>query len=118
MHSWTFIVAAQWNEQSVDRHDIPLRHIILISSQSVFALNSVCLLEEKITISVFGMPWLRIKPMIYHTDGKHTNKYITEVIVLLLKLAMQQSYNKFQKFQYYVTNIKKFFFNYYVWTKI
>ena len=58
------------------------------------------------------MTWPRIKPMIYmyHTDGKHANNYITAAIVLLLKLVIQQLYKKFQKFQYYVTNIKKFFF--------
>ena len=39
-HSWTFVLLAHSKQQSMFRHIDPLRHIILISSQSVLALNS------------------------------------------------------------------------------
>jgi hypothetical protein len=47
-HSWTFYsVASSLKQQSADRHVTPLRHIIQIPSQPVFALshNAVCLSE-------------------------------------------------------------------------
>ena len=39
MLRWIFIVLAHWNNSCGDRHVAPLTHIILIPSQSVFALS-------------------------------------------------------------------------------
>jgi len=39
MLSWIFNRASSLKQQSADRHDAPLGHIILIPSQPVFALT-------------------------------------------------------------------------------
>jgi hypothetical protein len=67
-----FYSASSLEQQSTDRHGTPLGHIILISSQPVFALSpySYVLSGEAINTNfmVFGLTWSGFKPMIY-TDA-------------------------------------------------
>ena len=42
-----FYSASSLKQQSTNRHVAPLGHIILIPSQSVFALNPACLVEKQ-----------------------------------------------------------------------
>ena len=57
-------------------------HIILITSQPVFALSpECCVLSEKTTNTnfiVFDFTWSGLQPTIYRTRGMQTNHYTTE----------------------------------------
>ena len=72
-----FYSASSLKQQSADIHVAPLRHIILIPSQPVFALTpKCCMLSGEATNTnfiVFGLTRLGIKPTIYHTRRGNTN---------------------------------------------
>jgi len=79
-----FYSASSLKQQSADRHVVPLRHIILISSQPIFALTPKCsVLSGEATNTnfiVFGLTRPELKPTIYRTWDKHTNHYTTDVV--------------------------------------
>ena len=81
-----FYNASSLEQQSADRHVIPLEHFILILSQPVFALSSQCsMLSGEATNTnfiVFGLTRLGLEPMIYCTRGEHANHYNTVAVVL------------------------------------
>ena len=78
-----FYSASSLKQQFVGKHVTPLRHIILIPSQPVFALSPYrCVFGGEATNTnfiVFGLtrPWL--EPTIYHTWGEHANHYTTNI---------------------------------------
>ena len=79
-----FYSASSLKQQSVIRHVVPLRHIVLISSQQVFALTP-CLLSRIATntnFKVFGFTQWGLDLTIYHTRGEHANHYITDAVFL------------------------------------
>ena len=79
-----FFSASSLKQQSVDRHDAPLWHIILITSQTFFALTPKwCMLIGEAAnrnFTVFGLIRRGLEPMIYHTWGDHVNHYTTDVV--------------------------------------
>ena len=81
------------------RHIAPLRHIILILSQPVFALTLYCCLlsgdATNTNCIVFGFTRTELEPTIYRTRDKHANHYTTNVVKFILKesyLPSQYSY--------------------------
>ena len=79
-----FYSASSLKQQSVRRHITPLRHIIMILSQPVFALSHICcmLIREATNTNfiVFGLTWRGLEPKIHHTWGEHANHYTTDVV--------------------------------------
>jgi len=79
-----FYSARPLKQQSTDRCIAPLGHIILIPSQSVFALSPSCCVvsgEVKNTnFIVLGFTRSGLKPTIYHTLGEHANYYIIDAV--------------------------------------
>ena len=69
--------SASSQQQSADRHIAPLRHIILIPSQPIFALSpSCCVLSGGATHTyfiVFGLNPPVLEPTIYHTQAEYAN---------------------------------------------
>jgi hypothetical protein len=65
------------------RHVVPLGHIILIPSQTVFALLSLMLNGEATNTNfiVFGLTRPELKLTIYHTRDEHANHYATDGVV-------------------------------------
>ena len=84
--------ASSLKQQSAGRHVAPLWHIILILSQTVFALYSQCCMLSREAINtnfiVFGLMRQRFKPTIYDTQGQHANHYTTDA-VLKIKIIYQ-----------------------------
>jgi hypothetical protein len=68
----------------MQRHVAPLGHIIMILSQPVFALSPLYyLLSGEVThtnLKVFDLIRLQLNIKIYHTQGKDTNHYLTDVV--------------------------------------
>ena len=68
----------------MQRHVAPLRHIIMILRQPVFALSPLYyLLSGEAThtnFKVFDLIRLQLNIKIYHTQGKDTNHYLTDVV--------------------------------------
>ena len=66
------------------RYVASLEHIILILSQPVFALSPLYyLLSGEATntnFKVFDLIRLQLNLTIYHTQGKDTNHYLTDVV--------------------------------------
>ena len=66
-----FNSASSLKQQSADRHVAPLWHIILMTSQPVFALSPLCcVLRVEATNTnfiVFGLTWSGREPTIYRT---------------------------------------------------
>ena len=80
--SYICIMLADWiNSLKVDA---PLRHIILILSQPVFALTpSCCMLggeAENTNVILFGFTKPELKLMIYCTQGKHVDHNSTNAV--------------------------------------
>ena len=71
-------------QQSADRYVVPLGHIILIPSQSVFALSPKCsVLSGKATNTnfiVFGLTRSGIEPMISRTRSDNANHYTSDAV--------------------------------------
>ncbi len=70
-HSWIFVVL-------VGRYVALLGHIILISSQPIFALIFQCFMlcgEATYTNFIFSLAQLGLEPMIYFIHGEHANHY-------------------------------------------
>ena len=69
--------------KSADRHVAPLGHIILIPNQPVFVLSPYCcVLSGKATNTnfiVFSLTRSGLEPMIYCTQGEHTNHHIADM---------------------------------------
>ena len=69
-----FYSASSLKQQSTGRYVSPVRHNILIQSQSVFALTlQWCILSGEATNTnfiVFGLTRPGLEPMIYRTQGK------------------------------------------------
>jgi hypothetical protein len=69
-----FYSASSLKQQSTGRYVSPVRHNILIQSQSVFALTlQWCVLSGEATNTnfiVFGLTRPGLEPMIYRTQGK------------------------------------------------
>ena len=80
-----FYSVSSLKQQSVDRYVAPLKHIILIQSQPVFAhkllLNDACLAERQhINVIVFGLTRSKVEPMNYHTQDKDGNHYSIDAV--------------------------------------
>jgi hypothetical protein len=94
-----FNSAISLKQQSADRHVAPLRNIILIPSQRVFALApECCLLSGEATNTnfiVFGLTRSGLEPMIYRTLGEHTNHYTTNAVQneLMVLYLITTNYN-------------------------
>ena len=67
------------------RDDAPLFYIIMIPSQSVFAIDSwSCVLSGKAANTnfiVFSLTRPVLEPKIYCTRGEHTNDYTTDPVI-------------------------------------
>ena len=64
----------------------PLRHIILIPSQPVFALSPYCVLSGEATNTnfiVFGLSRSGLEPTIYRTRREHANHYTIYVVEIM-----------------------------------
>jgi len=69
-----FYSASSLKQQSAGRHVAPLGHIILIPSQSVFALTPLFLLSGETTNTnfiIFGLTRTELELTIYRTRGEH-----------------------------------------------
>ena len=79
-----FHCANSLKQQSADRNVAPLGHIILISSQSVFALSSLCYVlngeATNINLIVSGLTRSGLEPTIYRTQGEHANHHTTDAL--------------------------------------
>jgi hypothetical protein len=79
-----FYAASSLKQQSMDGHVASLAHIILISSQSVFALIPYCcMLSREATNTnfiVFSLTQSELEPMIYHSRGVHANHFTTDAV--------------------------------------
>jgi hypothetical protein len=79
-----FYSASSLKQQSAGRHVAPLRHIILILSQPVFALSpECCVLSGEATntnFKVFGLTRPGLESTIYRTRGEHANHYATDAV--------------------------------------
>jgi hypothetical protein len=68
----------------MDRYVAPVRHIILILSQPVFALSSYCCMlsgeAANINFIVFGLTQLGLEHTIYCTRGEHAIHYATDAV--------------------------------------
>ena len=73
------MVLAHWNNSlPVDLYTL----FLLRANQSLFLVTTACLAEkQQIPILVFGLTWLGLKPMIYHTWGKYANRYTTDAVI-------------------------------------
>ena len=92
---------AHWNNsQQIDMLPPHLGHIILISSQPVFALSpQCCVLSGEATNTkfiVFGLTCPRLEPTIYH---EHANHYDTDAVYnqlgIISKFPSQHFWTKF-----------------------
>ena len=83
--------AGSQKQQSMGRHVTPLGHIILISSQPVFALTpQYCMVSKQAAYTnfiVFAMTLPRLKTTIYHIQGKHAKHYTTDVVPLYILMS-------------------------------
>ena len=84
-HAELDLYSVSWlKQQSVVRYAAPLEYIILIQSQSVFAVNpkSCVLFEEAANTNfiVFGLIRLRLECTIYGSRGEHANHYTTDAV--------------------------------------
>jgi hypothetical protein len=89
--SWDFDNASSPKQQFNSRNNAPLRHIILILSQHVFALSSFCMLSGEaanINFTVFDLTRSRLKPTNYCTQGEHANHYTINVVLLLFMIII------------------------------
>jgi hypothetical protein len=81
-------------QQSADRHVVPLGHIILIPSHSVFALSPLCwVLSGEATNAnfiVFGLTWSGLDLTIYRSRGEHANHYKTDQVSLMLNVMVER----------------------------
>jgi hypothetical protein len=81
-------------QQSTDRYVAPLGDIILISSQSVFALPpyAACLATNT-NLIVFDLIRSGIEPTIYRIRGEHANHYTTDAvqITIVIVFGLNQS---------------------------
>ena len=79
-----FYSASSLKQQSAGRYVAPLRHIILTSSQPVFALTpQCCVLSGEATNTnflVFGLTRPGREPTIYRTGSEHANHYTIDVV--------------------------------------
>ena len=77
-----FYSASSLKQQSMGRHVAPLKHIILIPNQPVFALSpECCMLSGEATNTnfiVFDLTRPVFEPTIYRTRGEHANHYATD----------------------------------------
>ena len=93
----TRLVRISLKQRSADRHVIPLWHIILIQSQSVFALSpKYCVLSGEATninFIVFGLIQPELELTIYRNRGKHANNYITDTVEYLWYIIRSESYS-------------------------
>jgi hypothetical protein len=84
-----FYIASSPKQQSAERHVAPLGHIILISSQPIFALSPKCCVlcgEATHTNFIFlGLTRPGLEPTIYRTRGEHDNHYTTDDVELSKK---------------------------------
>ena len=84
-----FHSASPLKQQSAGRHVAPLWHIILITSQPVFALSpECCVLNGEATNTnfiVFGLTQPGLEPAIYRT-GEHANHYATDAVLKIIIL--------------------------------
>jgi hypothetical protein len=71
-------------QQSTDGRFAPLGHIILISSQPVFAFSPLCyMLSGEATNTNFidfGLTRSVIEPTMYHTRGDHAKHYTSDAV--------------------------------------
>ena len=111
--------ASSLKQQTTGRHVAPLVHIIMIQRQPVFALTPQCCMLGKVTntyFTVLGLTpnsssnpsstslkastQLQLKPIIYLTQGQHTNHYTTD--------AFHKSNNVLSKLYYYYNEQYKY----------
>ena len=80
--------ASSPRQQSEDRHVDPLRPIILIPSQPVFALSPECFVlsgeETNTNLIVFGLTSSGSEPTIHCTWGEHASHYTTAAVYFLI----------------------------------
>ena len=92
-----FYSASSLKQQSAGRHIAPLGHIILISSQPVFAVTPYCcVLSGEATYTNFlvcGLTQPGLEPTIYRTRGEHVNHYATDAVWISSKLCMLGYYH-------------------------
>ena len=95
-----FCSASSLKQQSVCRHVSPLRHIILILSQPVFALTPWCCGEATNTnFIVFGLTRLRCEPTIHTYTHMHVNHVnLIHAIIILLSFHTNIMCKMFFKF--------------------
>jgi len=81
-----------FNEMMMGRHVAPLGHIVLIPSQSVFALSPYCCVcsweATNTNFIVFGLTRSRLETTIYRTRGEHANHYATDAVAFPLIFFM------------------------------
>ena len=82
-----FYSASLLKQQSVGRHVSPLRHIIQILSQPVFAHTPQygLLRKEEANnkfIIVFGLILAELRTTIYRTGGEHAKHSITDAVLI------------------------------------
>ena len=81
--------ASSLKQQFANRHVAPLRHIILIPSQPIFALtlNATCLAEKQLIPILYslGLTWPRLEHTVYCSRGEHDNHYTTDAVALYLR---------------------------------
>ena len=79
-----FYSASSLKQQPAGRHVAPLRHIIMIPSQPVFALTPQCYVlsgeAANTNCIVFGLTRPGLELMIYCTRGEHANHYTTDEV--------------------------------------
>ena len=76
--------ASSMKQQSLGRNFAPLRYIILILCQPIFAFSSYsCVLSGETANTnfiVFDLTWPGLKPTIYRNHGRHANHYTTDTV--------------------------------------
>ena len=104
MPSWIFIVLSSIKQQSVGRHVSPLRNIILIQSQSCFALTpSCCMFNRGATNTNFIV-------LVWPDWGSNSWSIILQARMLTITQIIYQNYqNNLQMFQFTTTEIPFFY---------